>query len=129
MIVERDCKMCGTHFRRSISRNRKNLVAFCSRVCKDMGNAEKLRKVGVATFWDKIERGDGCWLWPHYRDSDGYGVIWHWLSDNLLSSRASERCSAMDAAAWVIPGCNNKATCAEAFARAYLGLPTPKKWR
>lgn len=27
-------------------------------------------------FWEKVDRGPGCWLWQRACDRDGYGVFW-----------------------------------------------------
>lgn len=39
-------------------------------------------------FWDKVRKGDGCWLWTAYRDKDGYGMFW-WNGRNCMAHRIS----------------------------------------
>ena len=26
-------------------------------------------------FWEKVDKGGGCWLWTAYRSKDGYGIF------------------------------------------------------
>ena len=30
----------------------------------------------VIRFWDKVEKGDGCWLWTGAKHGGGYGAFW-----------------------------------------------------
>lgn len=48
------------------------------------GHQRRAKKVGPGPtssrplserFWEKVEKGDGCWLWLGFRDARGYGRI------------------------------------------------------
>ncbi len=62
------CKTCGTEFQHKAYG--KNM--FCSYACR--GKASIVDH--VSAFWEKVEKGDGCWLWMASVMSNGYGAAW-----------------------------------------------------
>lgn len=30
----------------------------------------------VAHFWERVDKGEGCWTWNAGTDTNGYGVVW-----------------------------------------------------
>lgn len=34
-----------------------------------------VRRTLAERFWEKVSRGDGCWLWTGFRNPDGYGHL------------------------------------------------------
>ena len=39
-------------------------------------------------FWEKVEKGDGCWLWRSAFGTRGYGIFWH-VKKNIYAHRIS----------------------------------------
>ncbi len=39
-------------------------------------------------FWERVDVGDGCWLWRGYKNRQGYGVVWvkgrQWRAHRLM---------------------------------------------
>lgn len=64
-----------------------------------------------APFWDRVERGDGCWEWTGARDRHGAGVVW-WEGK---TRRAAAVAFALSYDRWprgtVKPSCGKAACC------------------
>lgn len=62
------CATCGSPFVGYPSEQRR----FCSLACRP----SPVPRIPVeARFWQKVRRGDGCWLWTAGTDGRGYGLI------------------------------------------------------
>lgn len=40
-------------------------------------------------FWDKVETGEGCWLWTAATFPSGYGALSNWPGNPVLAHRVS----------------------------------------
>lgn len=46
-----------------------NQKKFCSTACSNQRRLAHWQE----RFWERVKKGDGCWLWDTARDKDGYG--------------------------------------------------------
>jgi hypothetical protein len=70
--VEAACEVCGaTFFPRAIV-VKSGAGRFCSRRCV---YAFDRRRPLAERFWEKVAKGEGCWLWTGARLRGGYGTI------------------------------------------------------
>jgi hypothetical protein len=69
------CNTCG---KQTLARKRTDVRArYCSQKCSWQGNkATPLSLQALADmYWDRVERGRGCWLWGGGRGGNGYGIL------------------------------------------------------
>lgn len=66
--MDKPCLHCGKTYRWRWSHPEKK---FCSKDCASAG----MRKDKVKAFWDKVQKGDGCWPWTAAKHRDGYGMV------------------------------------------------------
>lgn len=63
----------------------------------------------VKRFWDKFERGLGCWNWLGTKDEDGYGVLTNRPYGMLKAHRLSHELlvEPITGGLWVLHSCDN----------------------
>lgn len=67
------CKRCRTEFYCPPSREAgspKGEKKYCTKACAD---ATRREVPDPERFWNKVNKGDGCWLWTASTNDDGYG--------------------------------------------------------
>jgi hypothetical protein len=63
------CEFCRVSFEERPSDRRR----FCSQPCADKSRSRPFEQ----RFWERVQRGDGCWIWTGFVPADpGYGRIW-----------------------------------------------------
>jgi hypothetical protein len=63
------CRYCGNVFTPKGTHRPGRGHVYCNRHCQ---NQDKFRPPEVR-FWEKVEKGDGCWLWTAATNQQGYG--------------------------------------------------------
>jgi hypothetical protein len=65
------CQQCGKGFYSTPSRKAKGEAKYCSKACESDARAANRE----ASFWSRVEKTDGCWLWQGKPGTHGYGTI------------------------------------------------------
>jgi hypothetical protein len=66
--IDKPCLHCGKTYRWRWSHPEKK---FCSKPCANAGRT----KDKIEAFWEKVQKGDGCWSWTAAKHRDGYGMV------------------------------------------------------
>lgn len=74
--VERQCAMCGQPF--TVPLCRAMVARYCSQACQYRHMALAPTQPVADRFWEKVERGDGCWLWLGSTSTKDYGRFGVW---------------------------------------------------
>jgi hypothetical protein len=91
MILVANCAVCDRRIMRYESPGTSSERHFCSRACYHKSHAA--REVGER-FWEKVERGEGCWTWKGCVTTTGYG--------KFPRGRRSERNERAHRVAWTL---------------------------
>ena len=71
-IITRNCEVCGREFHPTAAQVRLGRGRFCTRKC---ANSRKSKPADVR-FWEKVRKGDDCWIWTGCLAGNGYGHFW-----------------------------------------------------
>lgn len=69
-----NCKVCGRMFWAYKSNISRGNGTICSRVCQSVQMSNRAR-AWQDRFWEKVEKGSGCWIWKGYCNRKGYGTF------------------------------------------------------
>lgn len=87
--VDRVCEKCGSEFKARRSMVKVGYGRFCSRECRPMPT--RPRKDPEVRFWEKVEKGEDCWIWTGCKATGGYGTIF--VPDNRRKNTMAHRYS------------------------------------
>lgn len=81
--VRRKCNQCGRDYQARCGLLGKGKSLFCSHACsvkwrtgkRDLGKLKTSRVRAAARFRERVQKGEGCWLWQGKTDKDGYGIL------------------------------------------------------
>lgn len=90
-IERRPCRNCGEPLPDVQPDSGKRAKFHCSQKCRDQysydrrdrkkrpsqhkGSHVEVTAETVKTFWSRVDKTDGCWLWTAAKNSDGYGYF------------------------------------------------------
>jgi len=70
------CEVCSTRFRVYPADIRKGGGKCCSVVCRNRRLASRNKRPIEESFWEKVQKTDGCWVWTGGgKTNDGYGQL------------------------------------------------------
>lgn len=85
LIAHKDCAYCGKDFSYHPSDDNAQTRKYCSQECYRAGKT----RAPQDRFWEKVAKGDGCWLWTASTRKNGYG----WFGGLDISETFAHRCS------------------------------------
>lgn len=71
VMVTLTCPICGKHY--STWPKRATQRRYCSRGCRNKGQALSKYANVESRFWAKVDKTDTCWLWTGQKPDDRYG--------------------------------------------------------
>ena len=82
----------------------------CSHPCRNRRIGKLCQKDLVQSFWEKVNKTDGCWLWTGSISSGGYGAMCR-KRKSIVASRFSWEIhrGAIPDGLWVLHHCDNPA--------------------
>jgi hypothetical protein len=105
--ITRDCLYCGKPFTTEQPK-----IRHCSRSCGRLGRVERDAEAVVERFWDRVQKGDGCWEWVGSRQSQGYGR--HYLRGKMIPAHRFSwelHFGPIPDDLWVLHTCDNPPCC------------------
>lgn len=68
MLTINICPQCGAEF--EWDKRGRSIRKFCSMRCRGLS-----QRTTLETFWTRVEKTDGCWIWKGATSHNGYGVL------------------------------------------------------